>query len=264
LRVLVASLAVASLVVATGTGCGRGTVHIAFRPPAGAHYRYQVTVTARTVTTIGQDGPQTSRDHQVLRAEQAVLSVDGEGSRVQIRLTGQDSGTRTFVVRLDRAAQLAEVQRVEGLPASVLGDLGLSEIFPAAAGAPPDRALAPGDHWAVDEPVTLPGLSPSRLRGDGRLTALGFVHGRKVATTETMFRLPIERTLDAPNARILLSGTQQTTSTATRALLDGAVQESHAVTTGRFTMTLLPPGGGGPPVTGTLDLRVDSTTRRLG
>jgi hypothetical protein len=251
------------LLLVAASGCGRGTVHIAFRPAAAARYGYRVTVTARTVTSVGQDTPQTSTDHQVLRAEQAVLSVDGDGSRVQVRLTG-DSGTRTFVVRLDRAAQLAEVQRVEGLPASVLGDLGLSEIFPAAAGAPPDRALAPGDHWSVDEPVTLPGLSPSRLRGDGRLVDLGIVHGRKVATTETTFRLPVERTLDAPNARILLSGTQLTISTATRALLDGAVQEAHAVTTGRFAMTLLPPGGGGPPVTGTLDVRVDSTTRRVG
>ena len=245
-------------------GCGRGTVHIAFRPATGAHYDYRVTVTARTVTTVGQDPSQTSSDHQVLRAEQAVLSADADGSRVQIGLTGQDSGTRTFIVRLDRAAQLAEVQRVEGLPASVLGDLGLSEIFPAAAGAPPDRALAPGDRWSVDEPVTLPGLRPSRLRGSGRLVALGIVHGRKVATTETTFRLPVERTVDAPNARILLSGTQVTTSTATRALADGAVQEARAVTTGRFTMTLLPPGGGGPPLTGTLELRVDSTTRRIG
>ena len=145
------------------SGCGRGTVRIAFRPGSGARYGYQVTVTARTVTSVGEDPPQTSSDHQVLRAEQAVLSVDADGSRVQVRLTG-DSGTRTFVVRLDRAAQLAEVQRVEGLPASVLGDLGLSEIFPAAAGAPPDRALAPGDHWSVDEPVTLPGCRPAGCR----------------------------------------------------------------------------------------------------
>jgi hypothetical protein len=260
-RPLSAIVVVALLIVG---GCGGGTVHIAFRPADGARYGYRVTVSARTVTTVGQEAPQTSSDKQVLRAEQSVLSVDADGSRVQIRLTGDGSGTRTFVVRLDRAAQLAEVQRVEGLPASVLGDLGLSEIFPAAAGAPPDRPLAPGDHWSIDEPVTLPGLSPSRLKGDGRLVALGVVRGRKVATTETTFRLPVERTLDAPNARIELSGTQTTTTTATRALSDGAVQEAHAVTTGRFAMTLLPPGGVGAALNGTLELRVDSTTQRLG
>ena len=259
----ISAFVLALLLLAAGA-CGRGTVHIAFRPADGARYRYRVTVNARTVTVVGDKAPQTSSDRQVLQAEQAVLSVGADGSRVQVRLTGDDVATRTFVVRLDRAAQLAEVQRIEGLPASVLGDLGLSEIFPAAAGAPPDRPLAPGDHWSIDEPVTLPGLSPSHLKGDGRLIALGVVRGRKVATTETSFRLPVDRTLDAPNARILLRGTQTTTTTATCALSDGAVQEVHAVTTGRFDMTLLPPGSTGPALNGTLELRVDSTTSRVG
>jgi hypothetical protein len=239
-------------------------VRIAFRPAGGAHYAYRVTVRASTVTKVGDEPTERSSEKQVLRAEQAVLSVGASGSRVQVRLSGDGGAAREFVVRLDRAAQLAEVQRVEGLPASVLGDLGLSEIFPAAAGAPPDRPLAPGDHWKIDEPVTLPGLSPSRLAGDGRLEALGVVDHRKVATTEITFRLPVQRSLDAPNARIVLSGTQVTTTTATRALLDGAVQEAHAVTTGDFDMTLLPPGGGDPALHGTLRLRVVSTTMRLG
>ena len=245
-------------------GCGHGTVRIAFRPADGARYAYRVTVRASTVTKVGDDPAQTSSEKQVLRAEQAVLSVGESGSRVQVRLSGGDGAPRQFVVRLDRAAQLAEVQRVEGLPASVLGDLGLTEIFPAAAGAPPDRPLAPGDHWKINEPVTLPGLAPTRLTGDGRLEALGVVKHRKVATTEITFRLPVQRTLDAPNARILLNGTQATTATSTRTLLDGAVQEAHAVTTGDFDMTLLPPGGGDPALHGTLQLRVESTTVRLG
>jgi len=239
-------------------------VQIAFRPKDGARYTYVVTVRASTVTKVGDAAPETSADKQTLHAEQAVLSVDADGSRVQVRLTGDDGTPRQFVVRFDRAAQLAEVQRIEGLPASVLGDLGLTEIFPAAAGAPPDRPLQPGDRWSVDEPVTLPGLSPSRLHGSGRLVALGVVKGRKVATTQTTFQLPVDRTVDARNARILLHGTQHTTTTATRALADGAVQEAHAVTSGTFEMTLLPPDGGEPALHGTLELHVDSTTRRVG
>lgn len=245
-------------------GCGHGTVRIAFRPTSGAHYAYRVTVKASTVTKVGDDPEQVSSEKQVLRAEQAVLSVDSSGSRVQVRLSGDGGTPRQFVVRFDRGAQLAEVQRVEGLPASVLGDLGLTEIFPAAAGAPPDRPLTPGEHWTIDESVTLPGLSPSRLKGDGRLEALGVVKHRKVATIAITFRLPVQRTVDAPNARIVLSGTQVTTTTATRALLDGAVQEAHAVTTGDFDMTLVPPGGGDAALHGTLRLRVESTTIRLG
>ncbi|HZQ86526.1 MAG TPA: hypothetical protein VFA83_16895 [Acidimicrobiales bacterium] len=244
--------------------CGRGTVQIAFHPKDGARYSYQVTVRASTVTKVGDAAPEMQSQEQVLRAEQTVLSVDSLGSRVQVRLTGDDGTPREFVVRFDRAAQLAEVQRIEGLPANVLGDLGLTEIFPAAAGAPPDRPLQPGDRWTVDEPVTLPGVAASHLKGNGRLLALGIVNGRKVATTETTFSLPVERTVDAASARILLTGTQHTTTTATRALVDGSVQEAHAVTSGTFDMTLLPPDGSAPALHGTLELHVDSTTRRLG
>src|SRR3712207_6086484 len=97
----------------------------------------------------------------------------------------------TTLFRSDRAGQLAEVERIEGLPAQVLGELGISEIFPAAAAAPPDRPLSPGDRWTINAPVDLPGLAPGRLRGQGRLIALGVVDGREVATIESVVELTV-------------------------------------------------------------------------
>src|SRR5437588_271995 len=120
---------------------------------------------------------------------------------------------RTFVVRVDRAAQLAEVRSVEGVPASALGGLGLAEIFPAAAGAPPDRRLSPGDRWTLDQPVAVSGSGPARLTGSGRLTELGVVSGRKVATTSSAYRLPVATTTTEEARPLRPDGVQFTVST---------------------------------------------------
>jgi hypothetical protein len=246
------------------SACQPDTVRIGFHPKPGASFAYRVEVRSITVTTIEGGAPHRVEDRFELRADHAVLSAGPDSSRVQIRLEGPGVPLRTFVVRLDRAGQLAEVQRVEDLPARVLGSLGLSEIFPAAAGAPPDRPLSPGDRWVVDEPVALPGQPSTRLRGSGRLIDLGVVDGDEVATVESTFRLAVKDTTRLEQGSFALDGSQSTASTATHRLVDGAVQEAEAVTHGRFQLTLLPPAGtSGPAVPGTLTIEVHSKTTRL-
>jgi hypothetical protein len=254
------------LALAVLTGCRDDTVRIAFRPANGARYAYRVEVESTTVTEIEGRAPVRQHDRFLLHADHDVLTADGDTSRVEIRLRQEDGGpARVFVVQLDRAGQLIEVQRIEGLPARALGSLGLSEIFPAAAGAPPDRRLAPGDRWPVDDPVALPGQASARLRGTGRLSALGVVAGREVATVESRYALAVEGTSELDLGRFRLDGIQTTTSTATHSLADGAVEEVDAVTRGRFELTLLPPDGTeGPEVPGTLEIEIRSRTRRLG
>ncbi|HEV7887312.1 MAG TPA: hypothetical protein VGO92_07110, partial [Acidimicrobiales bacterium] len=131
----IALLVLAAMVLG---GCKPDGVRLAFRPRPGAVYEYRVEVHAEVTTTIGDTAPRRRVDDNVLHAIHSVLSAGARSSRVRVRLSGESQPTRTFVVQLDRAAQLAEVQTIEGLPASALGTLGLSEIFPAAAGAPPD------------------------------------------------------------------------------------------------------------------------------
>jgi hypothetical protein len=184
---------------------------------------------------------------------------------VRVQLSGPNLGARTFVVRLDRAGQLAEVQRIEDLPAQALGSIGLTEIFPAAAGAPPAAPLSPGERWVVDEPVSLPGQPRTRLRGSGRLTELGVVDGEEVATIDSTFRLAVQGTTELEQGSFALDGSQSTTATATHRLADGAVEEVRAVTRGRYRLTLLPPAGtSGPAVPGTLTVLVRSHTIRVG
>ena len=248
---------VALVGVAALAGCRADGVRLAFRPAAGSQYSYRIEVHAEVVTRIGDTEPRRRVDDDVFTAEHAVL----DAGRVRVRLSGSGEPTRTFEVRLDRGGLLAEVERIEGLPASALGTLGLSEIFPAAAGAPPDRLLAPGQRWQVNEPVALPGALPSRLMGSGRLIELGVVDGVDVARFETTYTLPVERTSEEAQGRIVLRGSQVVKALSTSGVGDGAVVSASTETRGRFTLQLLPRDGGAA-VPGELEIVVRSETRR--
>jgi hypothetical protein len=192
-----------------------------------------------------------------------VLSLDAAGTTVAVHVTTAAGTISDFVVRLDRAAQLSSIERVGGLPAAELGELSLSEIFPAAAGAPPERPVSPGQRWRVDQPLSLPGTEPSRLVGAGRLTALEKVGGRRVATVTSSEELTVRRDAGQPEGRVHIAGSQTTRATTSRSVTDGAVERMTATTTGNFSLTVSPGSSGGPPVTGTLQLELRSTTRRL-
>lgn len=256
--------AVLALLATVAGGCRPDAVRVAFRPEPGARYVYRIEVDAVAVTTVGSEPPRRTVADDVFEADHAVLATGRRTSTVQVRLRPPEGRPVTFVVRLDRAAQLTEVQRVEGLPASVLGELGLSEIFPPAAAAPPDRPLSPGQRWRVDVPVQLSSPDRSRLVGEGRLVGLGVVEGRDVATVATAYRLPVRRSTGEGGARLLLDGSMATRARGTYALSDGAVVSTTATTTGRYRLTVYPPEGtAGAPLSGTLDVEVHSKTRRL-
>ena len=242
--------------------CGPGRVRVSYRPPNGSRATYRIEVHAVAVTRIADQPAHRTVDDEVLIARHAVLGGTGADRQVQVELRAPGGEPRSFVVRIDRAAQLAEVQEIEGLPAHVLGGLGLSEIFPEAAGAPPDRSLAPGDRWTIDQPVRIGGPS-ARLTGSGRLASLGLRRGRKVASIESRYRLPVDRTTGDSPTRLHLQGTQTTTATATRDVADGTIEIETARTSGTFQLFVLPPAGiPGPAIPGTLDVEIRSVTRR--
>ena len=244
--------------------CAPGAVRVAFRPRVGARYGYQVEV--RTRSTLNVDGRESvSRDvTATLQVDQRVLVTGDEGSVVEVVLRTTPEDERTVLVRLDRAAQLVGLEPVAGKDAAALGDLGVAEVFPAAVGAPPDRPLRPGERWRVDSPVNLPASTPSRLVGEGRLTGLGVVSGRRAATVTTVSTLPVvRRTGSAGRSEAVLEGTQQTTTTASHTLADGAIQAARSTTRASYALRLLPPTGlAGDPVRGRLELEVTSSTKR--
>lgn len=246
-------------------GCGDGLVTLAFRPEPGATYQYEARVASTVQTMLPGRPPSVETDEMVLGSRQRVIDARNGDVRVEVVLDRPGIGERTYVMRFDRAAQLTSVDTVEGIPAAALGELGLSEIFPAAAAAPPPRPLQPGDRWTVDERVKLPGMSePARLTGEGRLIELAVVDGRDTATVRTTTALPVtSSTLDASGAQTL-AGTERTEVRATYDLADGSVLSSTAVTSAAYDLTLGPPRGvGGLPLQGILMIEVRSSLRRL-
>lgn len=262
-RALAAAAAVGLL---SATACARETVRISFEPAVGATYGYVVDVESRSATSIQGQEPTETDNSFAIRVEHEVQSSDADGSEVQVTLrTGDSTPARELLVRLDRGAQLTEVIEVEGLPADVLGELGLSEIFPAAVAAPPDRALEPGATWRIDSPVQMTGSPRERLVGSGRLVELDVRDGRSVAVVRSSYRLPVSRQAEGANSSRDLEGVQVTRSTTTYDLADGSVVESDAVTTGTFTVQLRPPeGADGPSLVGSLEVEVRSHTQRKG
>ena len=244
-------------------GCRPDTVRVAFRPAVGSHLRYQVDVRKIRTITLGSDAPQRTVDEASLEADETVLTAGPEGIRVRVELRRRGSSPRHFVVVFDRAAQLTAVESVEGLPASILEPFGLSEIFPAAAGAPPARRLGAGERWSIDDRLRLQGSAPARLLGSGRLERLGVVDGRKVAAITTATRLPVTSQTDLVNGRLALRGTENTVSSATRELVDGAVERAGSTSTGTYEVELTPPSSQGAPIGGTMVIEVRSRTRRL-
>jgi hypothetical protein len=256
-------LAAASLAL-VATGCRPDTVRIAYHPVSGSRAVYDVRVRTETVLSLAGRDPVRRSSTARVRATQTVLGSDPSGgTRVRVRVERTGSSPRTFVALLDRAAHVRAIESVEGLPASVLGDVGLPELVPSAASVVPDAPLRPGDGWAIDVPLTLPGTAASRLRGSGRLVSLGVVDGHEIGVVRATTHTRVDRTTTVPEGRIHVDGTQSTTSTTRHALADGSVVEASSVTSASFAVTLSPPAGtAGQPVDGTLRVVVRSTVSR--
>lgn len=254
------AVAVAALVPGA---CAEDTVRLRFVPAAGERAEYRIEVRAESVTAIGDGEARRAVDQTVLVARHEVLESGDEGSTVEVHLSERDGPASTFLVRLDGRGRPVEVRRTEGAVATA--DLGLSELFPGAAGVPPERGLAPGDRWAIDAPVALAAPVPARLAGEGRLVALEAAGGRRLARVHSDYRLPVQRHAEGDTGRLVLDGSLATTARVAYDLDDGVVHSARARTTGRYRLTLLPPDGvGGVPVAGTLAVDVESTTRRVG
>lgn len=259
-------LALSLTLAATGlVGCREGTVRLTFRPEVGAVYRYEVEVRTVSETRLGEQSPEIREEDVVLTAEHTVLRAGEDGVEVKVLLLEPGGPDRVFEVVFDRAAQLEEVQSIEGVPNDRLGMLGISEIFPAAAGAPPDRPLAPGASWIIDDVIQLPdGAAATELTGSGRLVELALDGGQEVARLASAARLPLVSVLAAPGGSLRLSGSQVTEYAATLDLDDGAVREATSNTVGSFDLEVGPPPGvGADPVSGTLRVEVSSRTRLI-
>jgi len=261
--------AFAVVVVLVGlVGCRDDTVQLSFRPSVGDVYRYEVTVRSTSEVRLPGSPPEERTEEIVLQSEHTVLDAGPSGVRVQVILGDATGSVRTFVVRFDRAAQLESLESEDSLGESTedAGVLGISEIFPAAAVAPPVGPLSPGERWVIDDDVAVPGsVGLARLSGSGRLRELGIESGEEVARLVTSSTLRFSSSQEADDGEIvLLDGEQVTEQRASHDLHDGAIRSSSSTTTGLFDLEIQPPFGQlRDPVRGTLRVRVTSKTLRL-
>ena len=257
----------APLLLATAlVACKDDTVRVTFRPEVGDVYRYEVTVHSRSEVRLPGDEPQRRDEEVTLESKQTVLEAGRDGVRVQIVLGDASGSVRTFAVRFDRAAQLEAVESDEAISDAEAGVIGLSEIFPAAAGAPPERRLGPGERWRIDDEVLLPGaVEPATLTGDGRLVELAVQDGEEVARLATSTRLQLSSARETADGDIVrLRGVQVSEQRSSHDLDDGAVRSASSTTTGTFDLEISAPFGQlRTPVLGTLVVTVTSETRRL-
>jgi hypothetical protein len=253
-------------------GCKDDTVQVTFRPKVGAEYRYEVTVHSHSEVRIPGEKPEVRDEEVVLQSKHTVLDAGKDGVRVQVILGDASGGVRTFVVRFDRAAQLESVESDDEHPLGTdptsedPGIVGISEIFPGAAGAPPDRRLGPGARWHVDDRVTVPGSDgDARLVGDGRLVELGVEDDESVARLATTGVLELVSSQAGDDGGVVvLEGSQVTEQRSTHDLDDGAVRSASSTTRGRYDLEIQPPFGQlRDPVRGTLTVKVTSQTQRL-
>ena len=218
----------------------------------------------RTITTLrlADNEPEHTDTETVLDARQTVVATGRDGVRVRVELAAPGLPVRTFVVRFDRDAQLANVESIEGLPASILGSLGLPELFPGGAAAPPRRRMAPGARWSIHRRLELAEAGRGRLDGSGRVVELRRATGHDVALLHTRTRLPVTTSAPRRGGTLAMRGVEVATVDTTRDLADGSVERATSDATGTFDVGLAA-SQGGAPLTGTLVVEVRSQTRRL-
>jgi hypothetical protein len=256
-------LAVA-LLSSGAAACSDPAIRVSYRPKVGTKSSYELRVATATTTELDGKAPQKDSYSFVLRSDQEVRRAQpGSDTQVAVRLSGAGQEPRDFVVRLDRAGQLAIVESIEGVPSAALGDLGISELLPSAAGALPRKALRPGDRWRISQRLRIGTEPAGRLVGWGRLASLGVSKGTKLAVVDTEVALPVDRRTELPTGGTgRLVGSQRTTMHVVQRVSDGVVLQARAHSVGHYKVTLTPPAElAGPPVFGNLTVTVTSTTK---
>lgn len=245
-------LAVAALAAA----CRPDTVSLAGEPAVGTTIRIRYEIDAEVTRSVEGQAPETTVLATRLDTEQVVLDVDEQGTLVALILRVDGGAPRRVQVRLDRAGSLAAIDEVEGLPASALG------LPPATLGtasgrlALPERPVAIGDEWAIDD---------GAVRGRGRLVGLGVADGIELATVRSELLQVIDEVATVGPSDVALVGRVRSTSTTRHDLADGTIRRATRHTRGVFDALVQPPAGVDAlpvPAVITYDIRVRAT--RLG
>jgi hypothetical protein len=214
-------------------GCRTSTVSVAFTAAVDAVYDYRYEIVGTVTRTVEDQPPEVTRLDTRLEAEQRVVERTPEGARIRLQLAREGGVARTAIVLVDRAGSLEGVELVQDLDAEVFGVATNDALVPTHLGGPPDRPLAPGDTWDLED----------QRDGSGRLERLGVVDGVDVAVVRIHATDELTRTVRVGEGRARVSGTLRSGARTSYDLTDGAIRRSRSWSRGTFEVVLLPPRG---------------------
>jgi hypothetical protein len=228
-------VAVLALAAASCTllGCRGHTVSVDFSPAVGDRYSYRYEIEATITRRVEGADPKVVHVDTVLVAQQQVQALTQHGARIRLVLTREQGAPRTATVLVDRVGSLEGIELVDDLEGAGLG-VGDTGVVPTQVAGPPDRPLAPGDEWSIDE---------AAQHGTGRLTRLGVIDGADVAVVRTTVTEDIDEAGEAGGSGTLVTGALHSTNSTSYDLADGAVRRSRSRSHGTLQAVLAPPPG---------------------
>ena len=259
-RLLFASLLLPVALVA----CRPDRVGLEYRFPQGVtEYRLEAAGSARW--DIGGGGEGSYRvvfdvTERVRDDDGAIAVVEVTMSPVSVEedgLPAPGSGDRTFALELDRYGGVPAILEVEGVDADTLDPEDLIFIGTYRPTLPLDPVELGGE-WDSERLFEFERVF-QEIGARGRLESLYLDEDGPVAELSYTGEGPLEWTTELPQGMAELNGTGTTEQHASFDIDGGALREASSTTFGTFEVRVVPAGGAGTPLTGTLELNLELT-----
>ena len=249
-------------------GCRSDTVELEYRLDAENVRTYSMEARAEANWDIG--GPGKGSYAVTFEVTEAVQSSDETGAVVAVVMTPVEvteeglpspgPGERSFTLRISPGGEVLEVIEVDGVSAEALEPEELAFIGTYRPPLP-TREVRLLDTWSSDQDLVA-GSVFQQVAATGQLVALDIDHGDPVAKLSFEGEGPLGWTTMLPQGEAELTGTATTNNEVQLDIEDGHLDTSDSVTRGSFDVRIAP-GGGEAPITGTLDLDLHLSLRRI-
>lgn len=241
--------------------CRPDTVDLAYRfPEDERQYRLEAEISSEW--DVGQPGGGSCR--VVLDVSENVREQDGDTAVVEVEMSPVDveeDGLGCprgggFALRIDTNGRVLDVLEVDGVDAADLAqeeEAFIGTYRPTLPGEP----VGLGDTWQSELEPEVGSLA--QLATKGALESLYMDDEGPVAELSYSGSGPLEWQTQLPQGTAGLGGTATTRATAKFDIDRGVLVAASSTLRGDFDVRVLPPAGGGTPVTGTLSLDLELT-----
>ncbi|HEV2757604.1 MAG TPA: hypothetical protein VG318_17710 [Actinomycetota bacterium] len=248
--------------LAVPVACRPDTVALEYRFPSGVReYRLEAAGSARW--DIGGGGEGSYR--VIFDVSERVREDDGDTAVVEVRMSpievvedglpAPGSGDRSFALRLDRYGGVPEVLEVDGVDVAELDPDELVFIGTYRPALPLDPVKL-GGAWDSERLFDV-GRVFQEIQARGTLESLYLDDDGPIAELSYTGEGPLRWTTQLPQGLAELVGTGTTEQHARFEIDEGVLREATSTTLGTFEVRVVPSGGAGTPLTGTLELELE-------